>query len=75
MLVTMLMCLCFPVGIWFGLEGYEIPSLILLIIGWIRPAASFAVVLESHRKEAKVGRAKEGRTGTDHGYSRTPPPN
>lgn len=36
-------CLLFPIGIWLGLEGYEIAAMISLIIGWA-PVALYITV-------------------------------
>lgn len=43
MMALFAVCLLFPLGIWLGLEGYEILALICLILGWCPVGA---VVLE-----------------------------
>lgn len=46
---TLLLCLAFPLGIWFGLEGLELPALFCLLIGWAPVSTVIILVLTKER--------------------------
>lgn len=48
-LASIFLCLAFPIGIWLGLEGYELPALFCLIFGWAPTAAASVMVLTKER--------------------------
>lgn len=49
---AVLLSFLFPIGIWLGLEGYEIQALILLLIGWIPMSAVVGGYLHKNSRDS-----------------------
>lgn len=63
MIFLILLCLAFPIGIWLGLEGYELPALFCLIFGWAPVATVIVMALTKEWNGREQYQADQGVPG------------